>query len=418
VGAVFGATRGRSTAVRAGAVGIALLLIDGARSRGLGGEPWLLLGHTQAGVPGLAQLAVLGGVPLVSVLLGALNAALAEAVARSRAARRPAGTHPAAALLGAAGAAGLLGLPLAQAFHPEPAGDAPRGARLLLVQPAIPVEERWVPEVQRTNLAIQVRLTQRELARGAVAPDLILWPETALTSPLDQDAELRAALGRHAASLPAPLVLGVVRAAASGRANRYTNAAVWLGPQGEIAAAVGKTRGVPIVEAGGDFPGAGLLRRLLGQPAAARRLEEAPAQAPLRAAGTSLAVVFCYEVVYPGLVARRREPDTAAIVNLANDSWFPGETVSRQQIAFGSFRAIEQRLPLLRVAQGGVSAVVDRFGRVRETLPFGAEGSLRAVVAPGAPPGPGERLAFAGLLAAGALVGLCADRTIRRRWWP
>lgn len=66
-----------------------------------------------------------------------------------------------------------------------------------------------------------------------------------------------------------------------------------------------------------------------------------------------LAVLFCFEVAYPGLAAARREAGTALLLNLANDSWLATPVLSRQQLAIGAFRAIEGRLPLVRVAHGG-----------------------------------------------------------------
>jgi apolipoprotein N-acyltransferase len=67
-------------------------------------------------------------------------------------------------------------------------------------------------------------------------------------------------------------------------------------------------------------------------------------------------------VLFPQIVADRRDEQSVAIVNLADDSWVAGEVVDAQLIAAASFRAIEQRLTLVRVSHGGLSVVINRFG--------------------------------------------------------
>jgi apolipoprotein N-acyltransferase len=67
-------------------------------------------------------------------------------------------------------------------------------------------------------------------------------------------------------------------------------------------------------------------------------------------------------------------------VNLADDGWLSSREASRQITQLARFRAIEQRLALVRVAHGGVSAVVDEFGRVRERLPVGRYAARRVAV--------------------------------------
>jgi apolipoprotein N-acyltransferase len=414
LGAAVGALRGRSPAARILSIGLAFAAIDAARSHGLLGWPWLLLGHSQAHVPGMAQLAVLGGVPLLSGLLAALNAALAESLVLSWAGRRVAASPLTLPLLGALAAAALAGLPLARAFHP-PAGSPGDGAlRLLVVQPNIPVEERWAPPVQRTHLAIGLRLTQHGLAASPERPDLVVWPETFLTTALDRDDDLREELLRTVAELPAPLVLGAVRSATPDRPGRYRGSALWVDPASGIRAAVDKTQGVPMVETASEFPGAGVIRALIGQPAAELRLEEAPDSRALREGDLSLAVLFCFEVAYPGLAASRRDSNSALLLNLANDSWLATPVLSRQQLAIGAFRAIEARLPLVRVAHGGISAAIDPLGRTVQEIPFDTAGTAMVTLARGRPPSAAERAAFAGLLGAGALAGALAQRLLGR----
>jgi apolipoprotein N-acyltransferase len=78
---------------------------------------------------------------------------------------------------------------------------------------------------------------------------------------------------------------------------------------------------------------------------------------------------LCFEILFPDEVAQRRHPDSVAILNLADDSWVDGEVVDRQIFAASAFRAVEQRLPLVRVGHGGLSGVINSMGRQESMLP-------------------------------------------------
>ena len=96
-------------------------------------------------------------------------------------------------------------------------------------------------------------------------------------------------------------------------------------------------------------------------------------------------LIVCYEAIFPdALVDARRRP--AWIINLTNDGWFDGSTGPAQHFAQARLRAIEQGLPVVRVANTGISGVIDAYGEVRKKLANGARGvidsPLPAAIAP------------------------------------
>ncbi|MGH7338633.1 MAG: hypothetical protein ACREI7_13710 [Myxococcota bacterium] len=103
-----------------------------------------------------------------------------------------------------------------------------------------------------------------------------------------------------------------------------------------------------------------MIARVIGEAALGPKVEEGPPPGPLRGP-IAVTPVLCYEVLFPSIVASRRTPDSVAIVNLADDSWLPGDGASRLLVQLARFRAIEQRLPLVRVAHGGLSGVIDEI---------------------------------------------------------
>ncbi len=359
-GLLFGAVgwlvqrlRGRATAIGV----IAPAALFGLTEYWISNSPWglplLLLGHSQHSIPGVAQLAVVVGVPGISCLLFAMNAAFASVFIRGRSRMRGAVAWAAAWL-----AVATVGLPIARAFEPT-VHSSPKN--LLVVQPNIPPGHRWDMAYQRMILDEIAAETSRAIREFERPPHAILWPENLLTFPVTQDNELGRRLQNHVNDWGAPVVTGLVREIAGGDPDRYRNSAVWWSPLVGQRDAVDKVRGIPLVESSRAFWGRSLLTRIVGAAARGPKVEEAQRARPLRGEFT-LSPVLCFEVLFPRIVADRRDDESVAIVNLADDSWVPGEVVDAQLIAAASFRAIEQRLTLVRVSHGGLSVVINRFG--------------------------------------------------------
>ena len=71
---------------------------------------------------------------------------------------------------------------------------------------------------------------------------------------------------------------------------------------------------------------------------------------------------ICYEVIFPGLTPRGgARPEF--ILNQSNDAWFGAGAGPQQHAAIARYRAIEERVPLVRAAANGVSGMFDPYGR-------------------------------------------------------
>src|SRR5205807_3510188 len=85
--------------------------------------------------------------------------------------------------------------------------------------------------------------------------------------------------------------------------------------------------------------------------------------------------LICYEIIFPhDIVGSGERPGW--LVNLTNDAWFGISPGPYQHFQQARVRAIEEGLPLVRAANNGISAIVDPFGRIVQTLPLGTEGLL------------------------------------------
>jgi apolipoprotein N-acyltransferase len=108
--------------------------------------------------------------------------------------------------------------------------------------------------------------------------------------------------------------------------------------------------------------------------------------APQRSEGTVRVVTpICFESTDPVLCRRlvfdgeMRRADI--IANLTNDGWFgESDLARRQHLRAARWRAFELMTPVVRSANTGTSAIIDRSGRVVASLPARTDGVLRAEI--------------------------------------
>lgn len=98
-----------------------------------------------------------------------------------------------------------------------------------------------------------------------------------------------------------------------------------------------------------------------------------------------LAVAICFEDTVPHLVRRffHDKPPGARpdiMIDMSNDGWFHGSAELDMHLAVSVFRTVENRAPLARAVNTGISAVIDGNGRILQTLPRQTESVLQAVI--------------------------------------
>jgi apolipoprotein N-acyltransferase len=120
------------------------------------------------------------------------------------------------------------------------------------------------------------------------------------------------------------------------------------------------------------FRGIGL-RQMIALPggfdAGTRRRTMTVASAP------PFAPLICYEIIFPGAAVGRGDRP-GWMVNVTNDAWFGDTPGPYQHLQQAVVRAVEEGLPLARAANSGISAIVDPYGRIEESLPLGTSGIL------------------------------------------
>ena len=292
---------------------------------------------------------------------------------------------PAAALVGSLAAATLI------AFLVRPAAPEPKSLAVRIVQPNIGQQDKWQEGFLDENMARLRRLS----ARSGGGPRLLLWPEAAVTRPLENglsyapEQEEVAALRREVASMLAPgdllLTGGVTWQSADGlEVTSATNSVFAMDATGRILGRYDKAHLVPYGE---YLP----IRPVLSAMGLSRLapgdidFDAGPgAQTLTLPVAGNVGFQLCYEIIFPGDVANDRiRPDF--IFNPSNDAWF-GAWGPPQHLAQARLRALEEGLPILRSTPTGISAVIDADGRVVSSLPWRTAGVIDAQLPSPRPP--------------------------------
>ena len=99
-------------------------------------------------------------------------------------------------------------------------------------------------------------------------------------------------------------------------------------------------------------------------------LTEGPTHSVLPLGDLSIGVPICYEIVFPEIAREFVKNGADLICTLSNDAWFGRSSGPYQHFAATVFRAIENRVPVLRCANSGVSGFVDATGRIGLETPI------------------------------------------------
>ena len=354
-------TAGCERARRAG-VGLAIVApplwvaVEYVRTYILGGFPWVSLGYSQYEATYLVQFVEWTGVYGLSALIVLVNVLVYGAVRRGLAGEPPStrGMLAVTALLLA-----LVGFGYWRvgeiATHP-----AKGSIRVGFIQGNVAQDVKWDPAYQEGTIDHYEKLTRDAVADGA---ELVVWPETAAPFFFQEEGELRDRILGLAKRLHVWLVVGSPAFSfEEGRRLRLHNRVYLVDPDGNAPQAYDKMELVPfgeyvplkslfffvdkVVEGVGDFKA--------GHEPVVFHTNRG-----------NFGTLICYEGIFPGLTRRFVAGGADFLVNITNDAWFGRTSAPYQHLAMATLRAIENRVPLVRVANTGFSAMVDADGTIR-----------------------------------------------------
>ncbi|MCK9392551.1 MAG: apolipoprotein N-acyltransferase, partial [Syntrophales bacterium] len=92
-----------------------------------------------------------------------------------------------------------------------------------------------------------------------------------------------------------------------------------------------------------------------------------PGYRPLTFGPYRVGVLICYEGIFPGAARAYKQEGADFLVNLTNDAWFGQTSAPYQHLSMTVFRAVENRLDVVRAANTGISAFIDATGKMTNT---------------------------------------------------
>jgi apolipoprotein N-acyltransferase len=212
-------------------------------------------------------------------------------------------------------------------------------------------------------------------------PDLVAWPES--PAPFAQvDPAFQRMAAKIAQQQSAPLVVGGVGMDYSEPEQRWMqfNSAMVVGPDGRK---VGRYDKIHLVPFGEFVPFQKLLffaKKLTGRVS---RFDRGTDHSVFRiqdqhGAMRRYGIFICYEAVFADEVRELAKNGAEVLVNISDDAWYGDTSAPWQHLNMARMRAIENRRWLLRDTNNGVTAAIDPYGRVRQSIPRHAVDALPA----------------------------------------
>ena len=349
------------------------------KSVGFLGYPWGLAAYALSAHPLALQLAEITGVWGISAAVVLFSALVAEGIAQFYLERR----NVALRLALFAGALPLIlwGYGL---YAQERAVTVKREIGLLLVQQNV---DSWEPGNFAGALARAQDLSKRGLAEAPGPVDLVVWSETSLRRPYEEEEwrvyyeenPVEQPFSQFLGELGRPLLTGSPVVGEHG----YMNGVLLLDSSGEILGKYGKQQLVPFAERVPFWEQEAVKRffsQVIGLEAAwvpggsSEPVEiPVPGEEPLPAGSP-----ICFEDAFTGVVGEMVEEGATALINLTNNSWSRSDSAQIQHFAAARFRSIEYRIALARSTNSGITTVIDAHGRRGEELPMFEAGAMYA----------------------------------------
>ena len=258
--------------------------------------------------------------------------------------------------------------------------------RIGLIQGNIPQQLKWDPAYRGQVMQRYSKLT---LKAGAVQPEMIVWPEAAIPFYFGVDDSGTAFLLDVVRASKTPLLLGSpaiespsnFSSSLEPSAPRLYNSAYLISADGETQGRYDKIHLVPF----GEFVPLRSVLFFIDKMVVGigdfQRGEEAKI---FRLGDYGFAVSICFEIIFPDLVRQPVKNGAHYLVNITNDAWFGHSAASYQHMSMVAMRAAENRVPIVRAANTGISGTIDAYGRIIDATELFTEDWLIAHIHPGA----------------------------------
>ena len=243
--------------------------------------------------------------------------------------------------------------------------------RVALIQGNISQDVKWDPAFQESTVAIYERLSRQAVADGGA--DLVVWPESAAPFFFQSDPIYAPRIWNLARELKTPLVFGSPAMEKDDQVRHYLNSAFLLSPTGEE---LGRSDKIHLVPFGEYVPLARVLPFVHKLVEGIGDFSPGKRAIPLNTGKGVIGVLVCFEGIFPELSRAYVQAGARLLVNISNDAWYKRSSAPYQHLSMTVFRAVENRVPLVRATNTGITAIIDARGHVRGATRLFQEATL------------------------------------------
>ncbi len=236
--------------------------------------------------------------------------------------------------------------------------------KISVIQGSIPQTEKWDEKYEEEILDIYTRLSIK--AGKDTSPSLIIWPETSYPGYIYNESKLFRKFWENISPIKTPLLIGGLNF----EDGQDYNSAFLILPNEEIKQTYNKIHLVPFAEYI-PFKFFFFLRKTIPEIGGFSKGKEytifeiLDSKSEIR---NRFAVLICFEDVFPDLARRFTNKGARFLVVITNDAHFHESPALWQHLTHSVFRAVENRRPIVRAANNGVSGFIDSFGRPTKIL--------------------------------------------------
>jgi len=341
---------------------------------GFMGLPLALLGHTQYLNLPILQIASYTGAYGISFIIVLANSAVADLLShwidsKQKKQRVFLRYNP---VYGVLAAFLFISVVWVAGWKSLPSSLSGKSFTVAVVQGNISQEIKWNREYRK-----QILSRYEDLSKVAVKskPHLVAWPETSTPGFILKDIDLLRYMVSITRRFQTYFLVGSAEYPKFGdkfvKKNRSGNTALFFSPEGKILGQYVKIRLLPFGE---YVPYEGIVPWPEFIVSRKTNFHVAGTEPSLFAVdGSEFSTLICWEILFPELTRAAVKKGAGFVVNISNEAWFGESAFPYQFLTTCVFRAVENRVNLVRATNTGISCFIDPYGRITSRITNGGK---------------------------------------------
>ena len=328
-----------------------IVTIEWFRSIGPLGFPWANIALTQSEYIYILQVIEITGTYGISFIVISINVIIYNAINKKTFIKD--GLFPVIIF--------LIGISIVGWARMQSLNETQKEINAVIVQPNVDPNIKWH---EKEEIISFMDSLHHEAA--GLNPDIIVFPETALPSYLTRDYKTRKMLQETVNEYNIPLLTGTIDVVIENNNKNYYNSAMWLTPNSNFKI-YSKIHLVPFAEYD-LFPEIFHPLTWLNINIDRGSFKSGKEYKIFKCNNISFSNIICYESSIPRIVREFVAMGSELLIIQANDGWLGNSYGPHQHFELARLRAIENRIPVLRSANTGISGIIKPDGTVQRKV--------------------------------------------------